>query len=71
MERAETHIIGADSHPPENGLVCRPTAGAALARAFLEHQAAHRAAEPEVSRWSASSAVLRRVRDALASGGRP
>jgi hypothetical protein len=48
----------------------RPAAGAALARAHLEYQGAHRAPGSEGPGWRNDLAVLRRVRDALASGGR-
>jgi hypothetical protein len=53
------------------GLPRRPAAGTDRVRAELEHQAAHRAPEPDADRWAVSAAVLRRVRDALAAGGRP
>ena len=36
-----------------------------------QHQGAHRAPGSDAPRWSASLAVLRRVRDASASGGPP
>jgi hypothetical protein len=51
------------------GLPARPTSGAALARAHLEYQGAHRAPGPEGPDWRNDPALLRRVRDALASGG--
>jgi hypothetical protein len=47
----------------------RPAAGAALARAHLEYRGAHRAPELNGPRWVSDPAILRRVRDALTSGG--
>ncbi|HEY6310700.1 MAG TPA: hypothetical protein VIY52_07820 [Streptosporangiaceae bacterium] len=49
------------------GLPQRPAAGAAQARAHLEYRGAHRAPGPD----RPGLAVLRRVRDALASGRQP
>jgi hypothetical protein len=56
-------------HQAEGSLPGRPDAGAALARAHLEHLGPHR--EPGAGRpdWITDPAILRRVRDALASGG--
>jgi hypothetical protein len=53
------------------GLPRRPAAGAAAARPELEHRAAHRAPGPDGPGWTPSLALLRRVRDALASGRQP
>jgi hypothetical protein len=53
------------------GLPARPPAGAALARVHLEYQGAHRAPETGGPRWAVDPAILRRVRDVLASGVRP
>ena len=47
----------------------RPAAGAALATAHLEHLGPHREPGAGRSGWITDPAVLRRVRDALASGG--
>ena len=58
-------------HRAQGGLPRRPAAGAAAARADLEHRGAHWPPGPDGHGWAASLAVLRRVRDALASGGRP
>ena len=51
------------------GLPARPEAGAAQARAHLEHQGAHRVPGAPGPGQQTDPAVLRRVRDALASGG--
>jgi hypothetical protein len=51
-------------------LPCRPAAGAALARAHLAYQGAHRAPGANGPGWVSDPAILRRVRDALASGDR-
>ena len=53
------------------GLPWRPAAGAAQARAHLEYLGAHRAPRPCGPLWATGPAVLRRVRDALASGRQP
>jgi hypothetical protein len=58
-------------HRTAGGLPRRPAAGADQARAHLEYQGAHRAPGPDGPGWATGPAVLRRVRDALASGGRP
>ncbi|HEY2270559.1 MAG TPA: hypothetical protein VGI96_48640 [Streptosporangiaceae bacterium] len=50
------------------GLPARPEAGAALARAHLEYRGTHQAPEAGGPRWAVDPAILRRVRDALASG---
>lgn len=55
----------------EDRLPRRPAAGAEQARAHLEHQGAYRAPGPGGPGWAVGPAVLRRVRDALASGGQP
>jgi hypothetical protein len=69
MERAAGRDGAGRRHRGAGGLPARPAAGAALARAHLEYQGAHRAAEaPGPGQWP-DPAVLRRVRDALASGG--
>jgi hypothetical protein len=52
------------------GLPGRPAAGAALARAHLEYAGPHREPGAGRSGWITDPAVLRRVRDALAPGGR-
>ena len=51
------------------GLPARPAAGAAAARAHLEYRGAHRAPGSEGPGWQNDPAILRRVLDALASGG--
>jgi hypothetical protein len=71
MGRAEERGDPARGQHRAAGLPRRPTAGAEQARAHLEYRGAHRAAGPDSGGWAASVAVLRRVRDALASGGRP
>jgi hypothetical protein len=57
-------------HRAAAGLPARPAEGAALARAHLEYRGAHRAPEATGPRWVRDPDVLRRVRDALASGVR-
>ena len=54
-------------HRAPGRLPRRPAAGAEQARAHLEYQGVHRAPGPD----SPGLAVLRWVRDALVSGGRP
>ncbi len=51
------------------GLPARPAAGAALAREHLERQGPYQAQGSGRPGWQNDPAVLRRVRDALASGG--
>ncbi|MGH3202519.1 MAG: hypothetical protein ACRDP5_10805 [Streptosporangiaceae bacterium] len=50
-------------------LPARPAAGAEAARAHLEYRGAHRAPGAEGPGWITDRAILRRVRDALTSGG--
>jgi hypothetical protein len=69
MERAAGRGDAGRRHREAGGLPARPTAGAALARAHLEDQGAHRAPEAGGPRWVSDPAILRRVLDALASGG--
>jgi hypothetical protein len=71
MGRPAGRDAGGGRHWAAGGLPPRPAAGAARVRAELEHRAAHRAPEPDGSGWGAGLTVLRRVRDALASGDRP
>jgi hypothetical protein len=71
MDRAADADAGGTRHRALEGLPRRPGAGADRIRTELGHQGAHRAPGSDAPRWSASLAVLRRVRDALASGGRP
>jgi hypothetical protein len=71
MDRAADGHAGGGRHRALGGLPRRPLGGVGRIRAELEHQAAHRAPEPYCPGWAASLTVLRRVRDALASGGRP
>jgi hypothetical protein len=59
-----------ERHQAAGDLPARPAAGAALARAYLEYQGAHRAPAADGPRWASDPAILRRVRDVLASGGR-
>ena len=54
-------------HRAAGALPRRPWAGAEQARAYLEYRGVHRAPGPD----SPGLAVLRRVRDALASGRQP
>jgi hypothetical protein len=56
-------------HRAAGGLPRRPAAGADQARAQLEYLGTHRG--PGSPGWATGPAVLRRVRDALASGGQP
>jgi hypothetical protein len=69
MERAAGRDGARSRHQVTGGLPARPAAGAALARAHLEHQEAHRAPEANGPGWVSDPAILRRVRDALVSGG--
>jgi hypothetical protein len=69
MDRAADGGAGGRHRAPE-ALPRRPAAGTDRVRAELKHQAAHRAPEPAAAHWAISVAVLRRVRDALAAGGR-
>jgi hypothetical protein len=69
MERAAGMNAAEGRHQAAGCLPARPTAGAALARAHLEYRGAHRAPGTEGPRWITDRATLRRVRDALASGG--
>lgn len=68
MDRTADRDAGGRHRAPGR-LPRRPAAGTDRVRADLEHQAAHRAPELDAFRWPFSMAVLRRVRDALASGG--
>jgi hypothetical protein len=52
------------------GLPARPAEGVALARAHLEYRGTHRAPETGGPHPAVDSAILRRVREALASGVR-
>ena len=70
MERAAGRGGAGRRHRGAGGLPARPAEGAALARAHLEYRGAHRAPEAGGPRWATGPAVLRRVRDALASGVR-
>jgi len=69
MERAAGRDGARGRRQGTGGLPARQAAGAALARAYLEYQGAHRAQEADGPRWVVDPAILRRVRDALASGG--
>jgi hypothetical protein len=71
MDRAANGDAGGSRHGALEGLPRRPAAGADRILADLGQQGVHRALGSDGRRWSASLAVLRRVRDALASGGRP
>jgi hypothetical protein len=71
MDRAADGDAGGSRHRALEGLPRRPVAGADRVRAELGQHGAHRAPGSDGPRWSASLAVLRRVRDALASDGRP
>jgi hypothetical protein len=71
MGRAADGDAGLGRHRAPGWLPRRPAAGTAAARADLEYRALLRAPGPDGAGWSASLAALRRVRDALASGGRP
>ena len=71
MDRAADGNAGESRHRAPERLPRRPAAGADRIRAELGQQGVHRALGSDGPRWSASLAVLRRVRDALASGGRP
>jgi hypothetical protein len=70
MERAAGKNAAGGRYQAAAGLPARPAAGAAQARGHLEYQGAHRAPGSEGPGWRNDPAVLRRVRDALAPGGR-
>ena len=70
MERAAGRGGAGGRHQAAGELPARPAVGAALARAHLEYRGAHRASGTEGPRWITDGAILRRVRDDLASGGR-
>ena len=70
MERAAERNVAGGRHPAAGGLPARPAAGAEQARAYLEYRGAHRASGTG-PRWITDQTLLRRVRDALASEGRP
>jgi hypothetical protein len=70
MERAAGRDGAGRRRRKAGGLPARPTAGGALARAHLEYRGAHRAPEMNGPRGTIDPAILRRVRDALAPGGR-
>jgi hypothetical protein len=70
MERAAGRDDAGGRHRASGGLPARPAAGAALARAHLEYAGPHREPGAGRSGWITDPAVLRRVRDALAPGGR-
>ena len=69
MERAAGKNAAGGRHQA-GGLPSRPAAGAAQARAHLEYRGAHRAPGAAGPGWAVDPAILRRVRDALAQGGR-
>ena len=69
MERAAGMNAARRRHQAPAGLPARPAGGAALARAHLEYREAHRVPGTQRPRQSVDPGVLRRVRDALASGG--
>jgi hypothetical protein len=71
MELAAGRDGAGGRHQAAGGLPARPAAGAALARTHLEYQGAHRAPGTKGPGWVSDPAILRRVRDALASGGQP
>jgi hypothetical protein len=68
MERAAGMRAARGRHQAAGGLAARPIAGAALARAHLEYQGAHRAPRAAGPGRVTDLAILRRVRDALAGG---
>jgi hypothetical protein len=70
MDRAAGRDGAGRRHRGAAGLPARPAEGGALAREHLEYQGAHRAPQPVGARWAVDPAILRRVRDALASGVR-
>jgi hypothetical protein len=70
MERAARINAAGGRHQAAGRLPGRPAAGTALARAHLEYTGPHREPGSGTSGWITDPAVLRRVRDALAPGGR-
>ncbi len=68
MERAAPMNAARGRHQAADDLPARPAAGAAQARAHLEHRGTHREPGRGIG-WITDPAVLRRVRDALVPGG--
>ena len=72
MSRAAGRDGAEGRHQTAGGLPERPAAGTTQARAHLEYQDAHRARDgTALGGWVTDVALLRRVRDALASGRQP
>ena len=71
MSRAAGTDGAEGRHQAAGGLPQRPVAGTAQARAHLEYRGGHRASGRDGPGWVTDVGVLRRVRDALASGRQP
>ena len=71
MERTAGRHAAGGRHQAPGGLPARPAAGAERARAHLEYRGAHRAGGPGGPGRMPDMEILRRVRDALASGMQP
>jgi hypothetical protein len=71
MSRAAGRDGAEGRHQAAYGLPQRPAAGTAQARTHLEYRGAHRAPGRDGPGWVTDVGLLRRVRDALASGRQP
>ena len=69
MEWAAGRDSTGGRHQAAASLPARPVSGSALARAHLEYREVHLIPETASPRFVSDPGVLRRVRDALASGG--
>jgi hypothetical protein len=68
MDRAADGNAAGGRHQAAGGLPARPAAGAEQARTHLEYRGAHHGPGTGPG-WIIDRALLRRVRDALTSGG--
>jgi hypothetical protein len=71
MSRAAGRDGAEGRHQAAGGLPKRSAGGTAQAKAHLEYRGAHRASGRDGPGWVTDVELLRRVRDALASGRQP
>ncbi|MGH3287164.1 MAG: hypothetical protein ACRDPD_21170 [Streptosporangiaceae bacterium] len=71
MERAAGRNAAGGQQQAVGGLPRRPAEGAEQVRSHLEYRGAHPVSGSGGPGWVTDPGVLRRVRDALASGGQP